>query len=88
MNIAIDNRYSLSSDIHQFIILDGGRMVKFFSNLGNALDWLLRAKIRGSNVKSIEQLRYTVIKHSDRLQQLVTSIEFKDQVKKMEDGFQ
>lgn len=79
--IVINKKYSLTSDLNQFIIIESGRMIKFFQRLESAVDWLIRAKIKNSNLKSLEQVSFLIKRESESLQQLVTSRGFGDKIR-------
>lgn len=79
--ITLNHRYSLTADKHQWIVMEDGRNIKFFSKLEYVFSWLLRQKLKDCNLKTLEQLIFLVKTHSQALQQLITSNDFQSQVK-------
>ena len=78
VHISLDSRYALSSDVHQWIILQDGRPKWFYPTLYDLLnDWLLNEKPKLSEATTVSGLLEYLKQQQERLYTLLTSFDFR-----------
>lgn len=86
VNISLDSRYTISSDKHQWILLQDNRPFWFFQNLENLLNEYLRLKIKESDIKTIQELIEYKKTQQEALCRVLTSIQIQDKLKVLASG--
>ena len=86
VNIPLDSRYAISSDKHQWILFQDNRPFWFFQNLENLLNEYLRLKIKGSDIKTIQELIEYQKTQQEALCRVLTSIQIQDELKVLVSG--